>query len=107
VGVLSISSSLSGIQKPARRFVFLSLMRGAQTCGLLSRIRRRRSVAIPEIKLNYKIRYKITGFEKEFETAVYSETEVDAQKADIAGYEGVHSVYTIPVHADDEGEVVG
>jgi hypothetical protein len=66
-------------------------------------------VAIPEIKLSYKIRYKIVGFDKEFETMdAYPEEEVESHKADIAGFEGVYGVYALPVHAsDDDGEVIG
>lgn len=63
-------------------------------------------MTIPEVNVLYKIRYKVTGYDKEFETAAYSESEVDSQKADIAGYEGVHSVYTVPVHGDDEMDPV-
>ena len=57
-------------------------------------------MAIPEVKIYYKIRYKIIGHDQDFESVPYLEEEVISQKKDIAGYEGVYDVLTIPVHPE-------
>jgi hypothetical protein len=54
---------------------------------------------IPEIDIHYKVRYRVSGYEQEFETEAYSTYEVASEhRQDIAGYEGVHNVYLVPIH---------
>lgn len=55
---------------------------------------------IPEVKIAYRVRYQVTGYTKEFETEPYQLEEALVQKQDIAGFEGVHTVYLLPVHDD-------
>lgn len=57
-------------------------------------------MSIPEVKLNYKIQYRIAGYDQVFEAGPHSESEVEYQRADIAGYEGVREVCAVPVHAE-------
>lgn len=60
---------------------------------------------IPEINIHYKVRYRIKGYEKEFETPAYPAYEVASEhRNDIAGYEGVYDVYLVPVH-DETSEI--
>lgn len=53
-----------------------------------------------EIKLQYKIQYKILGRTEDFESPPYPEEEIESQKNDIAGYEGVYNARIVPVHPE-------
>lgn len=56
-------------------------------------------MAIPEIEIHYKVRYKIKGYAKEFETQAYSSCELaNEHRLDIKSYDGVYNVYLVPVH---------
>jgi hypothetical protein len=58
---------------------------------------------IPDINEHYKVRYRIEGHEKEFETEAYPSYELaDEHRRDIKGFEGVHSVYLFPVHPPEQ-----
>lgn len=60
---------------------------------------------IPEINEHYTVRYRVRGYEKEFETEAYPTWELaDQHKQDIKGYEGVYSVYLHPVHPPENQE---
>jgi hypothetical protein len=60
-------------------------------------------MSIPEIQVHYKVRYKIKGFEGEKETKAYDSYELaDEHRLDIKSYDGVHSVYLLPVHPEQE-----
>lgn len=39
--------------------------------------------------MTYRVKYRVSGFEQEFEAGPYSAEEVNLQLFDIAGYEGV------------------
>jgi len=45
----------------------------------------------------YLIKYEVEGYDGTYQAGPYSESEVESQKADIAGYEGVFNVQVVPV----------
>lgn len=44
----------------------------------------------------YVISYRIAGYADIFKAGPYEADQVEAQRADIAAYEGVHDVYVLP-----------
>lgn len=45
----------------------------------------------------FEVKYRITGYEQEFKAGPYSEAEVQYQRDDIAGFEGVQYAIIVPV----------
>ena len=45
----------------------------------------------------YQVKYKVSGWDKEFESPTYDADEIQSQKDDITGYEGVYDVHIVPV----------
>jgi len=45
----------------------------------------------------YYVRYEVEGFDGEQQAGPYSADEVESQRQDIAGFEGVFNVRVIPV----------
>lgn len=51
----------------------------------------------------FRVKYKIQMFgDVEYETEPYSEDEARSHADDIRGFEGVHSVYLVPVKDQDQ-----
>jgi hypothetical protein len=52
--------------------------------------------------MNYRVKYKVMGYEKEFESPSYPEEDINSHLYDIAGYEGVYEAYIVPDTEDKD-----
>lgn len=45
----------------------------------------------------YQVKYRVQGWDQEFESPTYPLEEINSQRDDIAGYEGVYDVRIVAV----------